>query len=228
MFKPTNQVYQTPVKKALVTVVLTALFATEVRIPVAQAASPLPNTQVATQKQASNDTVDKPILLPSQMKALENEASLYHATSTHGTTDEQTDESQEVLKTMYMDMTAYTSAVNETDGSPFITADGSVVRDGIVATNALPFGSKIRIPSLFGDKVFTVHDRMNQRYYYRTDVWMTTKKEAFAFGVKRKIPIEVIEIGDGKKNWEQWKGKSAELNRVGKYGPKPEEAGKWL
>ena len=125
-------------------------------------------------------------------------------------------------------MTAYTSAPNETDSSPFITADGSVVRDGVIATNALPFGSKIRIPSLYGDKIFTVRDRMNQRYYYRVDVWMTTKKEAFTFGVKRKIPIEVIEIGDGKKNWEQWKGKGAELGRVGKYGPKPEEEGIWL
>lgn len=205
MFQPTNKVYQTPVKKALVSAVLVMLFATEMNIPVAQAASVLPNTQVATVKKASNDTVDKPILTPSQMKNLE-EASLYHQTAKEA-------EPQAVVKTMFMDMSAYTSAVNETDGSPFITADGSVVRDGVIATNALPFGTKVRIPSLFGDKVFTVRDRMNQRYYYRVDVWMTTKKAAFTFGVKRKIEIEVIEMGSGKKNWEQWKGKTAELNR---------------
>lgn len=220
MFQPTNKVYQTPVKKALVSAVLVVLFATEMNIPVAQAASVLPNTQVATVKKASNDTVDKPILTPSQMKNLE-EASLYHQTAKEA-------EPQAVVKTMFMDMSAYTSAVNETDGSPFITADGSVVRDGVIATNALPFGTKVRIPSLFGDKVFTVRDRMNQRYYYRVDVWMTTKKAAFTFGVKRKIEIEVIEMGSGKKNWEQWKGKTAELNRVGKYGPKPEEVATWL
>lgn len=220
MFQPTNKVYQTPVKKALVSAVLVMLFATEMNIPVAQAASVLPNTQVATVKKASNDTVDKPILTPSQMKNLE-EASLYHQTAKEA-------EPQAVVKTMFMDMSAYTSAVNETDGSPFITADGSVVRDGVIATNALPFGTKVRIPSLFGDKVFTVRDRMNQRYYYRVDVWMTTKKAAFTFGVKRKIEIEVIEMGSGKKNWEQWKGKTAELNRVGKYGPKPEEVATWL
>ena len=211
MIKPTNQVYQTPVKKALVIAVLVALSATEVRVPVAEAASSLPNTQVSTIDTAINDNVE--------------EASLYYATNIHGEAEK---EEVTPVKTMYMDMTAYTSAPNETDGSPFITADGSVVRDGIVATNALPFGTKVRIPSLFGDKIFTVHDRMNQRYYYRVDVWMTTKKEAFAFGVKRKVEIEVIEMGDGKKNWDQWKNKTAELNRVGKYGPKPEEDGIWL
>lgn len=220
MFQPTNKVYQTPVKKALVSAVLVVLFATEMNIPVAQAASVLPNTQIATSKKASNDTIDKPIFTPSEMKNLE-EASLYYKTA----------EKAEVaapVKTMFMDMSAYTSAVNETDGSPFITADGSVVRDGVIATNALPFGTKVRIPSLFGDKIFTVRDRMNQRYYYRVDVWMTTKKDAFAFGVKRKVEIEVIEMGTGKKNWDQWKGKTAELNRVGKYGPKPEEVATWL
>ncbi|MBU2566654.1 3D domain-containing protein [Patescibacteria group bacterium] len=89
-------------------------------------------------------------------------------------------------------MTAYTSSVEECDSTPFITADGTHTEWGIVAANFLPFGTKIRIPEYFGDQVFVVHDRMNQRYYYRVDVWMQTKTEAFQFG-KRKLKIEVLE-----------------------------------
>ena len=37
-------------------------------------------------------------------------------------------------------LTAYSSSVDETDDTPFITASGKHVRDGIVATNFLPFG----------------------------------------------------------------------------------------
>lgn len=126
------------------------------------------------------------------------------------------------IKTIRMDSTAYTSRPNETDGSPFITADGSVVRDGYVATNVLPIGTKIRIPSVFGDKIFEVRDRMNSRYSYRVDIWMGDLKSAKAYGLKRNIQVEVIEMGTGKKNWEQWNGRTADLNKVGKYGPAAE------
>lgn len=126
------------------------------------------------------------------------------------------------IKTIRMDSTAYTSRPNETDGSPFITADGSVVRDGYVATNVLPIGTKIRIPSVFGDKIFEVHDRMNSRYSYRVDIWMSDLKSAKAYGLKRNIQVEVIEMGTGAKNWGQWIGRTADLNKVGKYGPAAE------
>lgn len=59
-------------------------------------------------------------------------------------------------KILPMRITAYSSSVDETDGTPFITANGARVRDGIVATNLLPFGTKIKIPSLFGGKVFVL------------------------------------------------------------------------
>lgn len=125
----------------------------------------------------------------------------------------------EALKTIRVDATAYTSRPQETDGSPFITADGSVVRDGIIATNILPFGTKVRIPSIYGDKVFEVHDRMNARYTNRIDVWMNDVHEMNQFGIKRNIGLEVLEWGDGTKQWDQWKGRSAEYYSIGKYGP---------
>lgn len=89
-------------------------------------------------------------------------------------------------------ITAYTSTVDQCDDDPFIAASGKHVYDGMIAANWLPFGTKIKIPSLYGDKIFTVDDRMNARYGYgRMDVWLdTSRTEARKFGVKR-VEIEV-------------------------------------
>ena len=73
---------------------------------------------------------------------------------------------------LFMKVTAYSSSPDETDNTPFITASGKTVRDGVVATNVLPFGTKIKIPSLFGDKIFTVEDRMHRRMKNVMDIWM--------------------------------------------------------
>ncbi len=105
------------------------------------------------------------------------------------------------LKTIIMDSTAYTSRVAECDADPFVTADGSDVRDGILATNMLPFGTKVRLPTVFGDRIFEVHDRMNTRYTYRVDVWMADLAATKKYGVKRNIPIEVVEWGTNKTQW---------------------------
>ncbi|MDR3582379.1 MAG: hypothetical protein P4L67_03865 [Candidatus Pacebacteria bacterium] len=85
-------------------------------------------------------------------------------------------------KTLNLKVTAYTSVEEETDDTPFITADGSYVHDGVVATNLLPFGTKVIIPSLFGDKVFTVDDRMSKRLMNNIDIWMDSKADALIFG----------------------------------------------
>ncbi len=82
-----------------------------------------------------------------------------------------------------MRVTAYTSDVSETDDTPFITANGTYVRDGIIASNMLPFGTKVKIPALFGDKIFTVTDRMSPKFYRTIDIWMPEKTKALRFGV---------------------------------------------
>lgn len=107
-----------------------------------------------------------------------------------------------VLRTVRTTMTAYSSNSWQTDGTPFVTADGSCVGDGIVAANFLRIGTKVRFPDLFGDKVFEVRDRMNERYANRIDVWMKDVQRAKSFGVKRNVAVEVVEEGDGKKNWD--------------------------
>ena len=87
--------------------------------------------------------------------------------------------------------TAYSSTPDQTDDTPFTTASGTTVRDGIVATNFLPFGTLIRIPKLFGDKIFVVEDRMNRRYKTRIDIWFPERELAKIFGIK-KVSIEVV------------------------------------
>lgn len=87
-------------------------------------------------------------------------------------------------------VTAYSSTPEETDDTPFITASGSYVRDGIVATNLLPFGTKVKIPEHFGDKVFIVEDRMHSRKTENLDIWMPTKYDALRFGItKTKVLV---------------------------------------
>lgn len=79
-------------------------------------------------------------------------------------------------------ITAYSSTPEETDDTPFITASGKSVRDGIVATNFLPFGTKIMIPGAFGGKIFIVEDRMHPRKVNVVDIWMPSKEQAKNFG----------------------------------------------
>ena len=89
-------------------------------------------------------------------------------------------------------LTAYSSTVEECDDTPFVTARGTAVRDGIVANNLLPFGTKIRIPEIYGDKIFTVEDRMNiKQSKYQFDLWFPSHEAATDFGVKRTY-IEIV------------------------------------
>ncbi len=88
-------------------------------------------------------------------------------------------------------VTAYSSTPEETDDTPFITAQGTMVRDGIIAANFLPFGTKVQIPSLFGDKIFVVEDRMHRRKTNNVDIWMPTKMDALQFGA-HKAQIAVL------------------------------------
>ncbi|MDZ4296044.1 MAG: hypothetical protein U1A16_01590 [Patescibacteria group bacterium] len=87
--------------------------------------------------------------------------------------------------------TAYSSTPDQTDDTPFITASGTTVRDGIVAANWLPIGAQIRLPEVYGDKVFVVEDRMHPRFGDRLDIWMTTREEAKQFGIRRVL-VEVF------------------------------------
>lgn len=88
-------------------------------------------------------------------------------------------------------ITAYSSSPDETDDTPFITASGKRVRHGIVASNYLPLGAKIKIPDIFGETVFVVEDRMHRRFNDRIDIWMPTKRDALVFG-KKLAEVEIL------------------------------------
>ncbi|MDO8512051.1 MAG: 3D domain-containing protein [bacterium] len=84
---------------------------------------------------------------------------------------------------------AYSPTVDQNDASPCITASGTVVRKGVVATNFLPIGTRLKI----GNDFYTVEDRMNAKYngVKIIDIWHPTTKEAIAFGAK-KLEIEIL------------------------------------
>jgi len=99
----------------------------------------------------------------------------------------------QVARELNVVVTAYSSTVMETDDTPFITASGKMVREGIIANNLLPFGTKVKIPSLYGDKIFIVEDRMAERKGdYHFDIWFPSYWEALNFGAKDVI-VEVLE-----------------------------------
>jgi 3D (Asp-Asp-Asp) domain-containing protein len=95
----------------------------------------------------------------------------------------------------YHQLTAYTSEVAQTDNSPCTTANGfNVCEHGVedtIAANFLKFGTKVRIPELFGNRVFIVRDRMNKRHPERLDVWFKNKNDAIKFGIKT-ARVEVV------------------------------------
>ena len=98
-----------------------------------------------------------------------------------------------VIKKFKVIVTAYSSSPWETDQDPHITAAGTYTRDGVVANNLLPLGTRIKIPELFGDKVFVVEDRMSwKKGYYQVDVWLPSYQEALNFGAKTTY-IEILE-----------------------------------
>jgi 3D (Asp-Asp-Asp) domain-containing protein len=102
------------------------------------------------------------------------------------------DKPAKVKRALTVRASAYTSSRAETDSDPLTTASGSKVRDGIIAANGLPFGTKVRIPSHYGDKIFTVQDRMNAKWGNRKiDIWMTHRADALQWGV-RTVTIEII------------------------------------
>lgn len=99
-----------------------------------------------------------------------------------------------VVKVIKVIVTGYSSTPEETDDTPFLTAAGTVAREGVVANNLLPFYTKIRLPEIFGDKIFTIEDRMNpSKSFYHIDIWFPSKEEALEFGSKLTY-LEIIKI----------------------------------
>jgi 3D (Asp-Asp-Asp) domain-containing protein len=92
----------------------------------------------------------------------------------------------------WVTVTAYSSTLDQTDATPFITASGTHVRDGVIACNFLRFGTKVRFPQLYGEKIFLVEDRMAAKNSHKMDIWFTTRGQAKQFGIKT-VKVEILE-----------------------------------
>ena len=85
---------------------------------------------------------------------------------------------------------AYNSLPNQTDDTPWTTASGTKCREGVVASNYFPIGTKLMIEGYKG-RVFVVEDRMNARYGKKIDIWFRDYDDAMKFG-NRKIKYYVL------------------------------------
>ena len=83
-----------------------------------------------------------------------------------------------------VDVTWYTSSVRETDSTPFITADGSQVRDGIIAVSHnlldhFEYGDSLYVKDLGW---FEVRDCMHRQWKNRIDIWCDDRDYALQNG----------------------------------------------
>ena len=109
-----------------------------------------------------------------------------------------------VLSTHAVRATGYSSTPDQTDSTPCIAASGYNICTGeenVIAANfsingrRVPLGTLIRIPDLYGDKIFVVEDRMNSRYRNNIDIWFPERGLALQFGSQRLI-IEIVSLLD--------------------------------
>lgn len=85
-------------------------------------------------------------------------------------------------------ITAYNATIAQTDGNPTITASGQKIREGIVASNCDPFGTKVIIRG----KLYEVQDRGAKRHGCNWfDIFMWSMPEAKSFG-RRVETVRII------------------------------------
>lgn len=87
--------------------------------------------------------------------------------------------------------TGYASSPYQTDSTPCITAAGTRVRPGTVASNFLPLGTLLEI---FEDE-FIVEDRMSRRFARRLDIWFPQTSDALTHGL-REIEVTITGYGE--------------------------------
>lgn len=207
-----NAIHVTPANRRAIAVLALIVTLTSVKVQAAEMTEVLPEPpQWATENQLSHDTPAAVFVVPTEQAIaaqetkieVKNEEKKVEApvAKTIGKKvrfakgpDLETvaaRSSEPAARVVIVPVTAYTSDPRETDATPFITANGTQVFDGVVAANFLKFGTRVRIPDYFGDKVFVVHDRMNARYHQRLDIWTLKKSDAKSWGVRR-VKVEIL------------------------------------
>lgn len=96
-------------------------------------------------------------------------------------------EIKSIYREVFVEVSAYTSSVDETDDTPFLTASQTRVREGIIACpRNIEFGTKVEIEG----KIYVCEDRMNIRYKEEFDIWVETKELAYNWG-RRKVEVKI-------------------------------------
>jgi 3D (Asp-Asp-Asp) domain-containing protein len=94
--------------------------------------------------------------------------------------------------TFIVQSSAYAPSPYQTDSTPCITAAGTRVRPGVVASNFLPIGTLLEI----NGEEYIVEDRMSPRFQgYFLDVWFPSTSSALAFG-RQKLAITIVGYGE--------------------------------
>lgn len=92
-------------------------------------------------------------------------------------------------------VTFYTPCQAETDDTPYITASGLRVRQGICAVSrdleryGFTFGKTIYVEGLGS---FEVQDRMHRRWQRRVDILVMHKRDARRLGKMRNVPVVLL------------------------------------
>lgn len=81
-----------------------------------------------------------------------------------------------VYKVEDVRVTYFTACKEECGNDRGQTASGVMVHDGVIACNFLPKNTKVRIPSLYGRKVFTVYDKLAEGLINNIDIYVKHKK----------------------------------------------------
>lgn len=105
-------------------------------------------------------------------------------------------------KTYVVSASGYNAVRGQTDASPcraasglnICTTDLNIVAANICdshGNNIIPLHTAIKIPSLYGDTIFFVEDRMNKRYCNNIDVLLPDYASAMNLG-RRIVRIEIV------------------------------------
>ena len=98
-----------------------------------------------------------------------------------------------------VEVSAYNAVIGQTDSRPWETADGSDLRlpsnRNTVASNDLPFGTRLIFPTIDPGTVYVVRDRMNSRYTGKgnIDILMETVSEARQLGRRQNVEVVVLD-----------------------------------
>ena len=83
-------------------------------------------------------------------------------------------------ETVVMNVSAYTWTGN-------VMANGEYPYEGVVASDDLPLGTKVRI----NGQIYVVKDRFGGGYTHRIDIYMDSYEKAVSFG-RRTMTVDVL------------------------------------